>query len=135
MDLVLYSGLEVTLVQLDQHLVYAGLLEGTPNVRINRDIVADVVRTFSAMSPAANCHLFEPDQTQPYPERPHISLLPAVACGGFLRRVGRTEDDWPCWESVVLVWFQDAYAMPIDAKVLGQIYRTDWPALAAKTEM
>jgi hypothetical protein len=41
-------------------------------------------------------------------------------------------NDEPCWETLVVVWFQDEYALPIAAQVLEQLHALDWNELAVQ---
>jgi hypothetical protein len=133
-EITLQSGLHVTIVHLDQHLVYAGVVEGVPNSRINRELVAEAVREATTLCPDAQCHLIQPSES-PYRGRPHIVLLPAVVCAALLKRVGTTPDDWPCRELLVVVWFQEEYAMPVAPSVMAQLQSLDWKRLAVQLEM
>lgn len=132
--IALRTGLEVTIIHLEQRLVYAGVVEGVPNSRINRGMVTEAVRQASSLCPEARCHLIEPTES-PYPGRPHIVILPSVVCTALLRRTGSTSDDWPCRELLLVVWFQAEYAMPIAAPMLEQIQSLDWTRLAVQLEM
>jgi hypothetical protein len=71
----------------------------------------------------------------PYPTRPNAVFLPSVVCNAVLERVGSMPNDYPCWETLVVIWFQDEYALPIAASVLSQLQALDWKALAVQTEM
>ena len=133
-EITLNSNHEIRIVRLDQRPIYAGVLEGSPNSRINRGMIQGAVRGYASMAPAARCHLLEPVE-RPYPDRPKIVLLPPVVCGALLERRGSTVEDWPCWEHLVLVWFQDEYAMPIAPEILSVIQSLDWPRLATQIEM
>ena len=62
-------------------------------------------------------------------------LLPSVVCAALLKRVGTTPDDWPCRELLVVVWFQEEYAMPIAASEMAQLQSLDWKRLAVQLEM
>lgn len=126
------DGVGARIVHLDQHLVYANVLEGIPNHRINRGIVADAVRDAEKRWPETPCHLMEPSERAPHPTRPSASFLPAVICSAVLRRDGTTSTDEPCWETLVVIWFQDEYALPIATAVLDQLRTLDWKSLAVQ---
>jgi len=134
-DLVLAGAIAVRIIRLDQRLVYAGVIEGVPNRRINQGLVADELRRAAALCPGARCHLIPPSEKTPYPTKPNAVFLPSVVCNAVLERIGRTPNDHSCWETLVVVWFQDEFALPIAAPVLDQLQALDWRALAVQTEM
>jgi hypothetical protein len=39
-----------------------------------------------------------------------------------------------CLERVLIIWFQDDYAMPIAAEVQARMVSLDWPSLATQVE-
>lgn len=52
--------------------------------------------------------------------------LPDVACMGVFDSVGLNRKESEPYSSMVIVWFQDKFALPIDEGVLSQIRRQDW---------
>jgi hypothetical protein len=126
-------GREVTIAHLDQHLTYSGHREGVPTRELNRTLIGQIVEDFRALAPDIGFEVFPPVE-QPFPDRPPVSLLPGVACGAILKGLGQWPDGDPCLERLLVVWFQDEYAMPIDPNVRARIAALDWASLATQSE-
>lgn len=62
-------------------------------------------------------------------------FLPSVVCSAVLERVGSTPKSQPCWETLVVVWFQHEYALPIASPALDELKALDWKGLAVQIEM
>ncbi len=155
MKISLNSGREITLAHLEQWRSYAGVLAGMPNRAMN-DRVIEAVRS------RALHHCLEgtapylvPPRVTPIEPRPHSAeylrrtgmtaeqsaardqqrhyeQLPAVVCVAVFNSDGLTKPDAEPMSSLTLFWFQDEFALPVDAGVLAQIQALDWEALATE---
>jgi hypothetical protein len=155
MQITLTDNRTIALVRLTQWLTYRGLLAGIPFRRMNQETIDYALEKASAEClDGLNPVLIPPVATPvPYQARPrpspsplsgdgssegekqqwnsrHYETLPAVACighfdSGALKRPGSEP-----YSSLVVVWFQDRFAAPIDADVRVQIERLDWEGLA-----
>jgi hypothetical protein len=56
--------------------------------------------------------------------------LPDVICTGRFQSLESARDPNEDYSSLVIVWFQDRFALPIDKPVLDVIQSLDWETLA-----
>jgi hypothetical protein len=146
----LNDGTPILMEKLDQHLTYAGLLLGVPNERTNRNILDAVRRNEEAR--VGKPHVIEP-RLIPFTvkqqrllvdsagrRRPRGSVegvigerLPRVTCIGVFRcpaTIGRdARDQLFGYSAATLVWFQDAFAMPISPDIHAEIRALEWAAV------
>lgn len=131
--------ISIELISLNQSLVYAGLLEGVPHEEMNNRLIDGAVRDARKAFGDSEPFLIRPDQTpldigRDYPfGKPET--IPSVQCIGYFycffpTPAGQSGD----YSSMTMVWFQNNFAMPIDADVLDKITATDWPKLATNAE-
>ena len=130
------SGRSIVLRELDQWLVYEGLLGGEPTSDLNTKLITGILEASSAAG-----H--------------RVTLIPPVegpSSGNFdgssdgersddkrrLAKVAvraRFESDVPVdgtgdYSELSVVWFQEAWALPIAPGVVAQITELDWAASA-----
>jgi len=136
-ELDLPSGRSLSLQELRQHRTYEVLIEGLPTVEWNKMYLERLL---------AN-HRDKPYERGPYLIRPSEkpinydrggrrypfgtpSALPLVTClGRFVSH--RPARDMNCDTSGLLViWFQEEFAFPIDPAVVPQLLAIDWEAHA-----
>jgi hypothetical protein len=147
-QLTLRSGRTITLEALDQQMTYAGLLEGTPDTKLNdwqiehalQEAERHCVQGAKAhlIPPARRDYLREPGDMQRIIERsPHHipEWLPMVQCIGSFKDVVKARDPSRDLSVLVVVWFQDEYALPILELALGQLQALDWEALATDIDI
>ena len=146
--LPLRSGRRITLEALDQRMTYAGLLEGTPCRESNDRTIEYALREAERYCVAgAKPHLISP------PRRDHLrrpgdmqaitawarhrvpEWLPMVRCIGSFKDVVKVHHPDKDLSVLVVVWFQDEYAPPIQELALGQILDLDWESLAVDIEV
>jgi uncharacterized protein (TIGR02996 family) len=130
MDIKLRSGRDIHLRRLDQHHIYEGLLEGLPTTAMNRRIIEGIVndaRTRRGEEP----FLIRPRETpisysgdRPYPFGDPAEL-PGVACVGRFTSFTAARGGGDCSELVV-IWFQDEFALPIASEAWEQLVAIDW---------
>jgi hypothetical protein len=82
-------------------------------------------------------HLISPEEekltypgNRPYPFG-HPARIPSVACVGCFRSYQPARTASGDFSQLVVVWFQDNFALPIDPKVWLQLLAIDWDRHAA----
>ena len=148
MLITLVDDRRITLVSLQQSLTYRGLLAGIPFREDNQHFVGKFMDRAQKQCLAGAAPCLIPPVAKPVPLPPaapadpraealaaqwqarHYETLPEVGCigsfdSGELKRPGSEP-----YSSLVVVWFQDRFALPIDPLVLAQIERLDWESLA-----
>ncbi len=149
------GGTRIMLSSLQQCLTYAGLLVGLPTPRINEECKADALRVAASQfgTPPDPC-LIKPVpvsytmQTQRSkikrggllePAGP-IDLttgerLPLVTCIAKFRCPATTKEfegiGLFAYSTATLVWFQEAFAMPISPEVLAAMRALSWETISA----
>jgi hypothetical protein len=142
-QLALRSGRTVTLEALDQRMTYAGLLEGTPDAKSNEWHIKHALREASRhcvlgakpylIPPSRRDYRREPGDMQGIIERsPHRTpeWLPMVQCIGSFYDVVKARNPARDLSVLVVVWFQDGYALPILEPALSHLLTIDWESLA-----
>lgn len=137
-DITLHSGRQISLRELRQTLVYEGLLEGLPTQKMNNRIINEAVLSAKERLPSGNPILIPPKVTPIERPTPYPFVIPAaipvVQCVGRFHSLETVRDSSMDYSECVLVWFQDSFALPIDADVLLQIQQSNWDANAADLE-
>lgn len=136
----LASGRDIQLDELDQSLVYGGLLEGLPtramNARTIRHVIAQQRKRWRH-----GPYLIEPVQTPiayegRYPFGTPASL-PAIQCIARFHSTAKlppTPDDVLYFTALTVIWYQDDYAFPISADARAAIEALDWDTLSDQQE-
>ena len=130
-DVQLTDGRVLRLRELDQCLVYEGLLDGAPTRGRNAKLVASIVEAASADGrrvvlvppvevPVADLGGAGPDEA---------CLLPRTAVRA------RFESSEPVtaagqYSELTVVWFQEEWALPVDYGVRDLLTRLDWDGRA-----
>jgi hypothetical protein len=57
--------------------------------------------------------------------------LPLVSCVARFRGISPARDSSKDFSSLVVVWFQDEFALPLAETILSSLTHLDWNALAA----
>ena len=141
--LVLNSKRIISLEEIHQHLTYAGLLEGLPTQKMNKDIIAEIKKIVPDKIWASTTpHIIKPheshielsEQREAYyksrgPEYERIAL-PKIICIGHFISDAITDDFM--FSSLIIVWFQEDWIMPIDNKILTQIKSINWDKYATQ---
>ena len=147
-ELTLQSGRTITLESLDQQMTYAGLLEGTPDATSNdRDIEYALREAERHCVPGAKPYLLPPprrdylrqpgDMQRVKEWSPHRTpeWLPMVRCVGSFKDVDKARDPSRDLSVLVVVWFQDEYALPVLEPALSQLLAVDWESLAVDIDI
>jgi len=127
----------IALEEIHQHLTYVGLLEGLPTRRINKEIISEIKNIANEKIWASSTpYIVKPDESpiklsedrETYyksrgPEYERITL-PKIICIGHFMSDAITDDFM--FSSLIIVWFQEDWMMPIDNKILTQIKSINW---------
>jgi hypothetical protein len=136
MKLTLDNGRTISLSHLEQWTTYGGLLCGKPYKEINDSHISRALEEAASKYPAfGKPFLIEPRRTfipgNVQRDLPPGERIPGVTCiaefgSGELKKPGSE-----AFSFLVIVWFQDEFALPIDTGVESAIEQTDWENLAA----
>lgn len=131
-ELDLPSGRRLFLRHLQQYVTYAGRLEGFPTAGENKRTVQRLIAEY---------------RDRPYPGEPYLippterpieflggrrypfgtpSALPAVTCIGRFESLSPARDPQCDGSGLVVIWFQEEFAFPIDASVVAQLLTIKW---------
>ena len=154
MQITLTTNRTITLVRLRQWFTYYGLLAGIPFRAGNQEIIDRALAKAKAecmqgLNPILIPPVATPMQYHPLPDenlkmrdvspaqhqynwnaRLYETLPPVVCIGQFDSGELNRRDSEP-YSSLVIVWFQGDFALPINAGVQAQIERLDWEGLAS----
>jgi len=125
---IAFADRTVTLDRIDQSRTYSGLLEGIPNVRLNAQLIAEAINN-AARSGATL--LIEPRRV-PIPSSagsehfgPH-EKIPRICCTVSFLSTSVARNQAMDASALTVVWFQDAWALPIAPEILTQLAATTW---------
>jgi hypothetical protein len=133
MNTVLDDGHTIWLKEIDQWLVYDGLLDGLPTERLNASLIDHIM--VSAAVGGRRAVLITPDQTRPAgtggPDSGEdaYSLLPRMAVRARFESLQPVSGGGD-FSELTVVWFQDTWALPIDGGVLEKIRSVNWTGSA-----
>jgi hypothetical protein len=153
MQITLTTNRTISLVRLNQSLTYRGLLAGIPYREGNQHYIERALEKAHALCmEGLEPHLIPPvatpvpwgapptaylertgltaEQHQAQWQARHHETLPAVTCIGAFDSDELNRPGSEPYSSMVIVWFQDEFAAPIDLGVQAQIERLDWEWLA-----
>lgn len=134
-ELGLLSGTRIHLREFWQYLTYDGQLEGLPTEEMNEQELQHLLARYKDQPYPGASYLIRPTErrieysdTDPYPFGTP-SALPGVTC---ISRFESREfaSDQP-FSGLVVIWFQQEFAFPIDPAVVTQIETIDWQEHAA----
>jgi hypothetical protein len=130
-EIILRSGRRVLLYELHQVLTYDGLREGLPTLEMNKAMMEDLVaERHGKPYPVGPVCLIKPEQRLIDYFKKYAfgvpAILPAVTC------MGRFESrETPITHSgLVIIWYQEQFAFPIDPAVIEKMECIDWERLA-----
>lgn len=136
----LASDQRVSLKIINQSQTYAGLIEGVPFKDMNDSIVEEALKAAEwncmngakpfLLAPTRRNYLREPGDMDHMPTViGPAEWIPLVRCIGVFSNSSNkhpgTHESY-----LTIVWFQDEYAMPIDARILERIAFINWNAVA-----
>ncbi len=136
-NLILASGREIKLCELWQATTYEGVLEGFPTSSINAGIVEWLRCNPKHWLQGYKPHVLAPRETPIKLRRPwplgQPMLLPAITCVGRFESTSPTRPGPDDRSTLVVAWFQESFALPIDAEILEQLRQLDWSELATNS--
>ncbi len=135
--LQLKTGPAIHLRFLEQSLVYGGMLEGVPTRQTNQYAIDRFMAEAREQLEGCEPYLIPPptrpienDPRPAFARRSPPELIPSVACiARFLSRRPAREPHKD-GSQLVVVWFQDDFAFPIDPSVMAHLHELDWARLA-----
>ncbi len=133
----LSSGRRIYLRELRQYGTYEGLLEGLPTAERNREQVERLVLEYTGKPYAAKPYLIRPVETPVEYHRPGRypfgtpSALPQITCIGRFDSLHAARNKGSDLSGLVVLWFQQHFAFPIDHAAFVGIHAIDWEAHAA----
>ena len=137
-ELDMPSGRRLYIRELRQYLTYEGLLEGLPTAERNKQRLELLVVEHRNKPYYGRPYLIRPTEMpieynrdgRPYPFGTP-SALPSVTCIGRCESLDPARDKNCDLSGLVVIWFQEEFAFPIDQAVIAQILAVDWNAHAA----
>lgn len=121
------TGRQLTITNLDFHWTYEGLLLGSPDAAMNRELIERILKRAKAARPWLPVHLLPPEIREP-------DRLPS-ACWtiSFLSDALPNTND--IWSSLTVVWFAHYdHARPLVEQVHAAVKDIDWDGLAVAWE-
>lgn len=117
------GGVRVEVIELHQQAIYADVIEGLPDAKINDGIIARALDQARRLNPRP--HLVPPRRR---PLGPRGEQLPRIACVARVRGP-RLHPDAEFGE-VALVWFQDDLSSLVATEVSGELETIAWTEIA-----
>ena len=137
----LASGRSIRMTEIAQDATYGGWVFGTPSHQQNEAIIQSTLSSVRERYFGLG-YLIRPTET-PLPPDPHDPKQPERARLPFVRCVAEFSSgpvvideshdiSWglSMFSNLVLVWFQDEFALPIDSAVVEQIRLIEWERYA-----
>ena len=132
----LSSGRRIYLRGLRQYLTYEGLLEGLPTAERNKEVLERLIDDNRYKPDGGGSYLIHPTETpidfsaagRPYPFGTP-SALPAVTCIGRFASLEPARNASSDMSRLVVIWFQEEFAFPIDPDVVARLKALDWETL------
>jgi len=141
----LNSGRVVQLEELNQRFTYEGLQGGVPTSKMNQEIIERALNR--AVSPflkegplliqpvevaieASDLELESPKWKWKREDSGEPARIPDILCEGRFESSSPVHDTSQDGSSLVIVWFQNAFALPIDPEIVEQIKAIDWESAA-----
>ncbi len=125
-ELRLADGRTIRLEQLFQYRTYWGLDKGRPGPQRDERAIQSAVRYAELkLWGGGQPHLVEP--TAP------VGELPGVACLGLFLSDSPARDASEGFSYLKIVWFQEAFALPVAPVVVERLQAVDWNRLANDT--
>lgn len=127
----LLSGRKIALNEFHQFNLYAGMLAGIPadTARFAADAVKEANRLIQRQLPTLMLlPMLREFDSPKYRNKPgeKLRVLPPIASVAVF--VSSTLESAPddLYSSLKVIWFQDAYGLPSDSHILGQLRGIEW---------
>lgn len=132
-SITLGTGREITLQLIDQGMAYAHILEGIPWGPNFDDLVNTHLNWAQKRYPNIKAIMLPP-RLRPLPtinEKTPGDLVHVgtVCCRALFESNAIADDAWKV-STLIVLWFQDGFAWPIDSNVVKQIKAIDWDSEA-----
>ena len=148
-SIILASGRDIQLDQLEVNSTYGGMLEGYPCARINDMKLSWLAKRRESAYWTAPVHLITPPRRTPDTEagsssgRPGpapgpfgpVEILPAVHCRGHFSSHPVAEESGLYLSYLEVVWFQDDLSTTLPEFVTAAVDDLAWDALAEDREI
>jgi hypothetical protein len=131
--LVLNSGRNIKLMYLKQELYGEEWVMGYPTRESNRQYM-DAYLKETREDYGVTVHLIKPVET-PTAHPESYSFLPSVVCTARFRSLRPVADQTKDVSMLVVIWFQEQFALPIDPEIEAQLKALDWESLATDIEL
>jgi len=135
-EIELNCGRKIGLSALNQSFTYEGLIEGLPTKRMNRATIKRALKDAKKLW-RSDPHLIEPVETllaqdRTWPLGTPAAIPPIICLARFMSRDPARDLSEPVltYSTLTIVWFQSAFALPIDDEILGDIRSLGWNHLA-----
>jgi hypothetical protein len=132
----LRTGRIIYLRELRQWGFYEGLIEGVPTTEMNRRRLEGIVAEYRGKSYGADPLLIPPvekviewDRNSPYPFG-NPAVVPSIVCAARFESLQPAHDLSKDFSGLLVIWFQNKFAFPIDPVVLDRLHATEWERLA-----
>ena len=137
-SIILNSGRKIILEELSQHHTYAGLIEGSPTVEMNRKIIERCLKYAKEklwidvepiLIPPIERHIeINGGSQELYDEdRKEIQTIVCLSCWNCYKPA---RNEFMMGSVLKIVWFQDKFAMPIDSSIVDQLKEVNWTKYA-----
>lgn len=114
---------------LHQMQTYFGLYEGVPTTKLNRTYIDIAKQRAQSLFPDLPIYLVPPvEKKQTTPSGSEYALLPSVTCFAYLSDAP-IDREMEC-SRLCAIWYQSAYAFPIDAQILEYFSEVDWESVS-----
>ena len=134
MNFLLDSGREIRMVWLRQSMTYSGFVEGVPSKEINLRLIDGIVEEQTKVA-GARPFLIEPvEKVVEYIPGKTFTTIPPVAVVAVFESVKPARDKKMFGSHLTVVWFQEAFALPVDPAVFRQLQAMDWDQSAVDTD-
>jgi uncharacterized protein (TIGR02996 family) len=135
-EITLRSGRWLLLRELRQWNFYEGLLEGLPTQELNQRLIENII-TAEREGRHAEPYLIQPPErlienySQSLYRDRRPAGIPGIACVARFTSLQPAKDKNRHASELVVIWFQDDFAFPIDPAVREHIRAIDWEKHAA----
>jgi hypothetical protein len=129
-EVTLDSGIVISMEWLHQQITYLSILEGLPDRRFNDGLIRKLTGKGFHLLYQQRSEL----QINGEPARRtsrEFEFLPSITCTSSWRSLTPARDPEADLSSLSLVWFQDAWALPLIPEVEAALKALDWNNLAA----
>lgn len=137
MEIIFKNNLSVRINVIHQERTYSGLLEGLPTRKMNEQKLHGLPLEAQNQLGKIKVYLIEPSQKKiEYEEYPfgEPASLPRITCMAQLENNRPARNEEMDFSMLILIWFQDAFAFPIEESILKTIETLDWAEIAQDFE-